>query len=55
MIFQEALITNICELLPKIEEMEIKLQWIKAFFATQTREWKTLDKWRIDKFMMVSK
>ncbi|PAA94690.1 hypothetical protein BOX15_Mlig003350g3, partial [Macrostomum lignano] len=49
----EDIVDMICSLLGAISSPKNKLNFIKALFETEAREWSSIDFWRADKFMML--
>lgn len=53
-LIQEELSTNISNLVHSFNNNGTALLFIKTFYITECREWFSIDKWRMDKFLMVS-
>ncbi|KRY77991.1 Ribosomal RNA processing protein 1 -like protein, partial [Trichinella pseudospiralis] len=52
---QEELADNIGELMECFSTLDEKLTFQLAFFTTVSSEWHTIDKWRLNKFMMLTR
>lgn len=53
--FKEELSTRISNLVGCFKKNDSQVMlFVKVYFITIIREWNGIDKWRIDKFMMVS-
>ena len=52
-LIQEELSANIASLIHSFNNSKTALLFIKTFYKTECREWNTIDKWRMDKFLMV--
>ena len=52
---QEELSARLCSLLKAFgDNTDAFLDFVAAYFRCQANEWDRLDRWRIDKYMMVS-
>lgn len=54
-LIQEELSDNICKLVHVFGNVDISLLFLGVFFQTESREWSGIDRWRMDKFMMLSR
>jgi len=54
MLIQEELSANISSLVHSFNNPQTAIMFLKAFYTTECKEWTSIDKWRMDKFMMVS-
>ena len=54
-LLQEEVVDRLATLLLTIDGSNIIIRWrlVRAFWATQSREWHTLDYWRTDKFLLL--
>ncbi|KAK3601270.1 hypothetical protein CHS0354_040449 [Potamilus streckersoni] len=52
-IIQEELADTISSLLHIFPHVPTQFQFLKVFFQTEAREWNGIDRWRLDKFMML--
>ncbi|KAL3887130.1 hypothetical protein ACJMK2_027084 [Sinanodonta woodiana] len=52
-IIQEELSDTLSSLLHIFPHVPTKFQFLKVFFQTEAREWNGIDRWRLDKFMML--
>ena len=50
---QEEMTEKLASLVSCFEKMYNQLDFYKCFLATMVEEWNKIDKWRLDKFMMV--
>ena len=53
MLLQEELVDNILELLGLLNDQKQIFDFVKALFFTLSKEWPKIDRWRMDKFLMV--
>lgn len=54
MLWQEQLADNIASLLNLFEREKESVSFIKSMLITISNEWSRIDRWRMDKFLMVS-
>ncbi|XP_048775041.2 ribosomal RNA processing protein 1 homolog B-like isoform X2 [Ostrea edulis] len=54
-LIQEELSDSMCKLLSVFGNVDISLMFLGVFFQTESREWSGIDRWRMDKFMMLSR
>ncbi|XP_061165284.1 ribosomal RNA processing protein 1 homolog A-like [Saccostrea echinata] len=54
-LIQEELSDNMGKLLHIFGNVDISLLFLGVFFQTESREWSGIDRWRMDKFMMLSR
>ncbi|KAK6185167.1 hypothetical protein SNE40_007459 [Patella caerulea] len=52
-LIQEELVEKMTALVHSFANSDQTFLFIKVFFITEIREWPTIDKWRVDKFMML--
>ncbi|KAL3887129.1 hypothetical protein ACJMK2_027083 [Sinanodonta woodiana] len=52
-IIQEELSDTLSSLLHIFPHVPTQFQFLKVFFQTEAREWNGIDRWRLDKFMML--
>ncbi|PVD27460.1 hypothetical protein C0Q70_12620 [Pomacea canaliculata] len=52
-LIQEELSNKIATVMDSFSSPQAALNFAACFFATEAREWKSLDQWRMDKFMML--
>ncbi|KAL3887128.1 hypothetical protein ACJMK2_027082 [Sinanodonta woodiana] len=52
-IIQEKLADTLSSLLHIFPHVPTQFQFLKVFFQTEAREWNGIDRWRLDKFMML--
>ncbi|ESP02001.1 hypothetical protein LOTGIDRAFT_157138 [Lottia gigantea] len=52
-LIQEELVDKITSLILSLSTPDQVFLFMKVFLVTESREWLTLDKWRLDKFMML--
>lgn len=50
---QEELVDNITRLVDTIKDVDHKFIFLEAFYEEIGKEWKTIDQWRMDKYLMV--
>jgi ribosomal RNA-processing protein 1 len=55
MILQEELADNICDLFNLFQNEEEMLEFVNAMIFSLSKEWAGIDRWRMDKFLMVCK
>jgi len=51
-LLQEELVDNITKLIDSIRDKNQKLLFIEAFYEEVGKEWKSVDQWRMDKYLM---
>lgn len=51
-LLQEELVDNIAKLVDSVEPVDQKLLFLEAFYEQVGSEWKTVDQWRVDKYLM---
>ncbi|XP_069115811.1 ribosomal RNA processing protein 1 homolog A-like [Argopecten irradians] len=54
-LLQEELTERITQMVHVFGTVESSLLFVKVFFQTEAREWDVLDKWRVDKFMTLTR
>ncbi|XP_062572032.1 ribosomal RNA processing protein 1 homolog A-like [Saccostrea cucullata] len=54
-LIQEELSDNMGKLLHVFGKVDISLVFLGVFFQTESREWSGIDRWRMDKFMMLTR
>ena len=52
-LIQEELSDNIANLIHSFNNAHTAMLFITTFYKTECREWTSIDKWRMDKFLMV--
>ena len=53
MLLQEELADNILQLLGLLKDQNQIFEFVKALLFTLSKEWPKIDRWRMDKFLMV--
>jgi len=53
MVLQEELADNICDLFNLFQNEEEMLEFVNAMIFSLSKEWPSIDRWRMDKFLMV--
>lgn len=53
MLLQEELAENICNLIDLYPTEEQAIEFVKSLIFSLSKEWPLIDRWRMDKFLMV--
>lgn len=53
MLLQEELAENICNLIDLFSSEDKAIEFISILFFCLSKEWHLIDRWRMDKFLMV--
>ncbi|KAK3106860.1 hypothetical protein FSP39_001584 [Pinctada imbricata] len=53
MVIQEELADRISQLVHVFKQKDLAMKFVETFFVTEAREWDGIDRWRLDKFMML--
>jgi hypothetical protein len=54
MILQEEMADNICGLIYLFKSEDQSIGFLRSFLFTLSKEWPLIDRWRMDKFLLVS-
>lgn len=53
MLLQQELAENICNLIDLYPSEDQAIEFIESLFFSLSKEWSLIDRWRLDKFLMV--